>query len=95
MAYVKFLILLPVIVFVYQLYRYTITLAKEEKQRACRTIGVILFPVGSLCLLHRSFISVIMGFVLLMAALRLIAFGLERRDKSIYIDRYDGDSPGE
>lgn len=90
--YLKLLILLPVIVFGFQLYRYTITLKREEKQRACRSLGIIIFPAGVICLVFRNFYAVITGLVMIMFGLRLIAYGLERKDKKIFIDRFDEDN---
>ena len=92
MEYVKLLLLLPMIIFGYQLYRYTISLKRAEKQRACRSLGIIIFPMGVICLVYRNFYAVIVGLVLIMLGLRLIAYGLERKDKNIFIDRYDEDS---
>jgi len=91
MEYLKLLIFLPVIVFGYQLFCYTVTLKKEEKQRACRSLGIIIFPAGVVCLVFRNFYTVIAGLVMIMFALRLIAYGLERKDKNIFIDRYKED----
>jgi uncharacterized membrane protein HdeD (DUF308 family) len=92
MEYVKFLILLPMIIFGYQLYCYTISLKRVEKQRACRSLGIIMFPAGVICLVYHNFLAVIVGLVMIMFGLRLIAYGLERKDKNIFIDRYDEDS---
>ncbi len=89
--YAKLLIILPLIVVCFQLYRYTITLQREEKQRACRSVGIIIFTSGVLCLVFRNFYSVIAGLAMIMAALRLIAYGLERQDKTIFIDSYHDD----
>ncbi len=91
MQYVKLLLFLPVIVFGYQLYRYTITLQREEKQRACRSLGIIIFSAGVVCLAWRNFYSVISGFVAIMIGLRLISYGMERKNTSVYMDRYDDD----
>ena len=88
MEYVKFLILLPIMVIGYQLYCYTISLKREEKQRSCRSIGIILFSVGVICLVFRNFFTVMVGLIMIMFGLRLIAYGLERKDKNIFIDRY-------
>jgi hypothetical protein len=92
MQYVKLLVLLPVIVFGYQLYRYTITLQREEKQRACKSLGIIIFSVGVACLALRNVPSFILGIVTIMIGFRLIAFGLDRKNKTIFMDRYD-DTP--
>jgi len=91
MEYVKLLLILPFIVFGYQLYRYTVTLKREDRQRACRSLGIIIFPAGVVCLVFRNFYTVIAGLVLIMFGLRLIAYGLERKDRKIFIDRYGED----
>jgi len=90
--YLKLLLILPVIVIGYQLYRYTITLKREEKQRACRSLGIIIFPAGVICLVFRNFYAVMAGLVIIMFGLRLIAYGLERKEKNIFIDRYEEDT---
>jgi uncharacterized membrane protein HdeD (DUF308 family) len=90
--YLKILMILPVLLFGYQLFRYTVTLKREEKQRACRSLGIIIFPAGVVCLVFHNFYAVIAGLVMIMSGLRLIAYGLERKDKNIFIDRYDEDS---
>jgi hypothetical protein len=82
------LMVLPLLVFAYQIYRYIVTLERENKQRACRSLGILLFPAGVILLVFRNKYSVIIGLILLMAGLRLIAYGLERKDKNIFIDRY-------
>ena len=82
------LMVLPLLVFAYQIYRYIVTLEKENKQRACRSLGILLFPVGVIFLVYRNMYTVIIGLILIMAGLRLIAYGLERKDKNIFIDRY-------
>ena len=90
--YLKLMLILPVIVIGYQLYRYTITLKREEKQRACRSLGIIIFPAGVICLVFRNFYAVMAGLVIIMFGLRLIAYGLERKEKNIFIDRYEEDT---
>jgi hypothetical protein len=91
MEFVKIVLVLPFIVFGYQLYRYIVILNREDKQRACRSLGIIIFPAGVVCLVFRNFYAVIAGLVLIMTGLRLIAFGLERKDRKIFIDRYEED----
>ena len=92
MEYVKLLLILPFLVFGYQLYRYTVSLKREDRQHACRSLGIIIFPAGVICLVFRNFYAVIAGLVMIMLGLRLIAYGLERKDKSIFMDRYDDDT---
>ena len=93
-VYLKLLGIVPVLVFGYQLYRYTVTLEKEERQRACRSLGIIIFAAGVTCLAFRNYIAVFAGLFMLMFGLRLIAYGLDRKNKKIFIDRYDEDDAG-
>ncbi len=86
--YAKILMLLPLLVFGYQMYCYITTLEKENRQRACRSIGIVLFTIGVICFAFRDKYYVFIGLVVIMVGLRLMAYGLERKDKTIFIDRY-------
>jgi hypothetical protein len=88
MSYVKFLILLPWFALIYQMYSYAVSRQGEEKQRTCRGMGIALFTLGIVSLVSRDFYFVCSGFILMMIGFRLIAHGLDRLDKKIFIDRY-------
>lgn len=89
--YLKILLVIPVLVFVYQLYCYMASLKREEKQHVCSNLGIVVFSAGVICLVFRNFYSVMVGLVMIMFGLRLIAYGLERKNKKIFIDRYEED----
>jgi len=89
MFILKPLILLFVFVVIFQMYNYATTREKVEKQKICRGMGIALFSVGVVSLVLRDQFLVFSGLVLMMIGFRLIAHGLDRLDKKIYIDRYD------
>ena len=92
MPAMKYLILLPFLAVIYQMYNYAVTRQREERQRVCRGLGIALFSVGVVVLMTRDAFLVFTGMFLMMLGFRLIAQGLDRLDKKIYIDRYDGSS---
>jgi sulfite exporter TauE/SafE len=71
------------------MYSYAVTRQKEERQRVCRGLGITLFTVGITSLVTRDSLFVFAGLILIMIGFRLIAHGLDRLDKNIFIDRYD------
>jgi hypothetical protein len=89
MFYVKVLLLLPFFAIIFQMYNYAITRKKEEKQKICRGLGILLFSFGVVSLVFRDQFFVFAGLLLMMIGFRLIAQGLDRLDKKIYIDRYN------
>ena len=93
MHYVKFIFLLSLFAVIYQMYNYAITRQREEKQRACRGLGIILFSIGVTSLVSRDYFFVFSGLILIMIGFRLIAHGLDRLDKTTYIDRYNEPPP--
>ena len=88
MLYVKYLILLPCFALIYQMYSYAVSRQGEEKQRVCRGYGILLFSLGIVSLVSRDFFFVSSGFILMMIGFRLIAHGLDRLDKKVFIDSY-------
>jgi predicted tellurium resistance membrane protein TerC len=83
--------MLPVIVICFQFFLYSVSLHGEEKQKKCRTLGIIYMSFGIISLASRSMLFTVTGLVLIMMGLRLIAYGLDRINKKIFIDRYDED----
>jgi protein-S-isoprenylcysteine O-methyltransferase Ste14 len=92
MLYVKLLLLLPFFAVIFQIYSYAVTRQREERQSVCRGLGIMLLTVGITSLVTRDYLFVLAGFILMMIGFRLIARGLDRLDKKIYIDRYNGSS---
>lgn len=89
--YLQFFVTIPFIVFVCQLYQWVVSLKGTVRQRHCRGLGITYTSAGTVCFLFRSFPLTLLGLLLLMLGLRLIAHGLDRIDKSIFIDRFDED----
>src|ERR1035438_1116453 len=87
----KLLFLIPIVGFLSQLYFYATTRQGVEKQKVCRATGIMLFSVGSVNLINRGVLSVFSGLIMMMFGFRLIAHGLDRLDKKIFVDRYQPD----
>jgi Na+/phosphate symporter len=83
--------MIPFVVVMAQFYTWIVSLEGEEKQRHCKVLGVTYTTLGTVCFMLRSVPLAIMGMILFMLGLRLIAHGLDRLNKSIFIDRFDGD----
>jgi hypothetical protein len=88
-AYLEFLATLPVVVICYQLYAYSTNCSGIERQSRCQTLGVVFMTIGITALVSREIPFVFMGLVLIMMGFRLMAKGLDRIDKKVFIDRYD------
>ena len=89
---IEIAILGPVLVVMYQFYRFAVNRTGEMKQKSCQALGIVYCSLGITALaLHTTFF-VFAGLLLLMFGLRLIAHGLDRINKTIFIDRYDEDN---
>ncbi len=89
--FIELAILLPFIIMLFQFYRFSIKRTGVEKQKACQVLGIVYSTFGITALSIHSPLFVIAGLLLIMFGLRLIAHGLDRIDKNIFIDRYDKD----
>lgn len=89
--FIELAILLPFIIMLYQFYRFSVQRTGPEKQKACQILGIVYSTFGITALAIHSPLFVIAGLLLIMFGLRLIAHGLDRVDKQIFIDRYDKD----
>ena len=85
----KYLILVPILTMVYQVYSYAVSRQREERQNVCRALGIFLFTIGIGILATRDSFLVFAGLFLMMLGFRLLAYSLDRLDKKIFIDRYD------
>lgn len=93
-TYLEFLATLPVMVICYQLYAFAAHSQGEIRQRRFQKLGIAFMTIGITSLVAREPVFVFMGLVLIMAGFRLMAKGLDRLDKKIFIDRYDGHNNG-
>ena len=89
MLVVKLLVLVPLLILAVQAYNYAVTKTGEEKQNTCKSLGIAFATVGIVILVYRSAFLSFAGLILIMMGLRLIAHGLDRIDKKIFIDRYE------
>jgi hypothetical protein len=90
-SYVESLIILPLLVVCYQLYSYSVTGAGREKQERCQGLGILFMTLGVTALALQSAPFAFFGLVLMMFAFRLLAKGLDRLEKKIYIDQCEED----
>lgn len=88
-SYFQLLILIPLFVVFYQVYSFSSSRKGEEKQRRCQKLGIGYTVIGILALIWRDPLFAFFGLILIMMGLRLMAKGLDRIDKTVFIDRYD------
>ena len=87
--YVQCFVTIPFIVVMFQFYSWIVSLQGVEKQRHCNTLGITFTTLGTVCFIFRSLPLTVVGLLLFMLGLRLIAHGLDRINKTIFIDRFD------
>jgi hypothetical protein len=90
LTYIEFLATLPVMVICYQLYAYAANSQGVDRQRRFQKLGIAFMTIGITSLVAREPAFVFMGLMLIMAGFRMMAKGLDRMDKKLFIDRYDG-----
>ena len=86
--------MLPIMAICYQLYAYAASSPGEARQRRSRKLGVVYMTLGITALIPREPAFVFLGLVLIMMGFRLLAKGLDRLEKKVFIDRYDGHNNG-
>jgi len=89
--YIENIFLMSTLIVFYQFYTFAVSRKALEKQNSCQKLGIVYFTLGILCLVIRDTSFVVAGLILMMLGLRLIAHGLDRIDKKIFIDRHDED----
>ena len=89
--YLKYLVLILVLIVSYQFYKYSISTNGVQRQKRCQPLGIFFTTLGIVGLVFRTPPFVIGGLIFLMLGLRLIAHGLDRVDKKIHIDHLDDD----
>lgn len=87
----EILILLPLLVLCYQFYSFSINSVGRRRQERCLNLGVGFMVLGVVSLVFKSVPVVFCGLILMMFGFRLVAKGLDRLDKSVFIDRFDED----
>lgn len=85
----EILMLLPLMIICFQVYSFSVSRSGAEKQSRCQVLGVIYMAIGIVALVFHKPLFVLTALVLIMMGLRLIAHGLDRIDKKVFIDRYN------
>ena len=83
--------MIPFVVVSIQFYNWIVSLEGAEKQKHCKALGVTYTTLGTVGFMFRSLPLAIVGLILFMLGLRLIAHGLDRLNKSVFIDQYNQD----
>ena len=90
-TYIQCFVTIPFIVVMFQFYSWIVSLHGAQKQRHCHVLGVTYTTLGTICFIFRTLPFTVVGLLLFMLGLRLIAHGLDRINKTVFIDRFDED----
>ena len=86
--FVQLLIILPLIVICYQIYAFSSSRKGEDRQSRCQKLGIGYMVIGILALIEREPLFAFFGLILIMFGFRLMAKGLDRIDKTVFIESY-------
>lgn len=89
--YIEIMILLPLLVLCYQLYSFSMASERAKLQERCQRLGVVFLTLGIIALVVKSAPFAFFGLILMMLGFRLIAKGLDRLDKTVFIDQFEDD----
>lgn len=87
--FIKLLIMIPLLIICFQIYEFTSSRKGVEKQNRCQTLGIVYMVIGIISLVERDLMFAFLGLILIMFGFRLLAKGLDRIDKKVFIDRYN------
>ncbi len=90
-TFIESMIILPLLVGCFQLYTFSVNSEGEEKQGRCQKLGIAFMTCGIIALVFKTIPLVGFGFILIMIGFRLLAKGLDRLDKSVFIDQCEED----
>jgi len=88
---IEMLLLLPLITILYQFYRFSVKRKDVDRQKYCRRLGITYCTMGIIALVFRSPFFIFSGLLLIMFGFRLLAHGLDRVNKTTYIDHFSED----
>jgi len=91
LQFIEYLSAAAVVIVFNQLYAYAVSLKGQEKQVTCQRFGIVYLTLGIFSFASQNIPVIIAGFILIMIGLRLIAHGLDRINKSTFIDCYRPD----
>lgn len=85
----QLLIILPLLVICYQIYTFSSSRKGEDRQSRCQKLGIGYMVIGILALIEREPLFAFFGLILIMFGFRLMAKGLDRIDKTVFIESYN------
>ncbi len=88
-SYVEIMVILPLLIGCYQLYTFSVNSEGRKLQERSRKLGIVFMSAGIASLAYKSVPFAFFGIVLMMFGFRLIAKGLERLEKKVFIDRFE------
>lgn len=88
---VELLVLVPLFIMCYQFYAFSMSSKGVERQKRCQSLGIVFTTLGTCSLAFHTPLAVFGGIILIMLGFRLIARGLDRMDKNVFIDHFDED----
>jgi hypothetical protein len=92
---IELVVLIPLFIMCYQFYAFSISSKGVLKQKRCQSLGIAFTTLGICSLVSHTPLAVFGGLILIMLGFRLIASGLDRMDKKIFIDRFNEDDKPE
>jgi hypothetical protein len=91
---IEIAVLITLFAVLYQFYSYTNQSKGAERQKRCQATGIAYLTFGICAFVSKTVLSVFAGLFLMMFGFRLVAHGLDRIDKTTFIDHYrDDDTP--
>lgn len=90
-SYIEMMIIIPFLLVCYQFYSFSVKSEGVKLQNRSRLLGVVLMTLGVTALAYRSVPFAFFGLILIMFGFRLMAKGLDRLNKKIYIDQCEED----
>ncbi|NVN99171.1 MAG: hypothetical protein HXX17_07590 [Geobacteraceae bacterium] len=87
--FIKLLFMIPLLIICLQIYKFTSSRKGEGKQDRCQKLGIGYMVIGIISLIERDPVFAFFGLILIMFGFRLMAKGLDRLDKKMFIEQYN------
>ena len=88
-GYVEIMVVIPLLIVCYQLYSFSVNSEGRKLQERSRKLGIVFMSAGIAALAYKSVPFAFFGIILMMFGFRLIAKGLDRLEKKVFIDRFE------
>ncbi len=90
-TFVELIIIVILLIFCVQMYFFSVNSKGTQRQDRCLRLGIAYMTIGIVALVFKTASIVSFGLVMMMFGFSLIAKGLDRLNKSIYIDQLEDD----